>query len=62
MKIRTLKIAGFVLACHAWPAVAHAQLTAPSEQAQIEFGPVSLYPSLQMVDAGRDENALLHSQ
>ena len=39
-----------------WPASAHAQLTAPRESVQIEFGPVSLYPSLQIVDAGKDQN------
>lgn len=33
-----------------------AQITAPREAAQIEFGPLSLYPSLQVVDAGLDEN------
>lgn len=56
MKIGTVKIAGLVIACLACPAMTSAQLTAPREQAQIEFGPVSLYPSLQIVDAGRDEN------
>lgn len=39
-----------------WPSTARAQLTAPRESAQIEFGPVSLYPSLQIVDAGKDQN------
>ena len=42
--------------CLLWPAAAHAQLTAPRERAQIEYGPVSLYPSLQVVDAGKDSN------
>ena len=37
-------------------APAAAQITAPREAAQIEFGPLSLYPSLQIVDAGIDEN------
>lgn len=37
-------------------APAAAQITAPREAAQIEFGPLSLYPSLQIVDAGYDEN------
>jgi hypothetical protein len=32
------------------------QITAPREAAQIELGPLSLYPSLQVVDAGVDEN------
>jgi hypothetical protein len=35
---------------------AAAQITAPREQAQIEFGPVALYPTLQILDAGVDEN------
>src|SRR5918992_329377 len=38
------------------PAPAMAQITAPREAAQIAFGPVSLYPTLQVVDAGLDEN------
>ena len=37
-------------------APASAQITAPTEPAQIAFGPLSLYPSLQVVDAGVDEN------
>lgn len=37
-------------------APASAQITAPREAAQIELGPLSLYPSLQIVDAGYDEN------
>ena len=37
-------------------APASAQISAPREAAQIEFGPVSLYPSLQIVDAGVDDN------
>jgi hypothetical protein len=36
------------------PAVA--QITAPREAAHIEFGAVSLYPTLQILDAGYDEN------
>jgi hypothetical protein len=35
---------------------ASAQISAPPEAAQIQFGPLSLYPSLQIVDAGLDEN------
>jgi hypothetical protein len=38
------------------PATVHAQLEAPREAAQIQLGPVSLYPSLQIVEAGRDRN------
>ena len=34
----------------------HAQIIAPREAAQIEFGPLSIYPSLQLVDAGTDQN------
>lgn len=37
-------------------APAAGQITAPREAAQIELGPLSLYPSLQIVDAGIDEN------
>lgn len=37
-------------------APASAQISAPDEPAQIAFGPLSLYPSLQVVDAGVDEN------
>ncbi|HKY23463.1 MAG TPA: outer membrane beta-barrel protein, partial [Vicinamibacterales bacterium] len=33
-----------------------AQIQAPREAAQIEFGPLSIYPSLRIVDAGIDEN------
>ncbi len=32
------------------------QIAAPREAAQIEWGPLSLYPSLQIVDAGVDDN------
>ena len=35
---------------------AHAQITAPREAAQIEFGPMSIYPTVRFVDVGRDEN------
>ena len=38
------------------PAVATAQIIAPRESAQIEFGPMSLYPSIQIRDAGIDRN------
>ena len=40
----------------ALPTVVEAQIVAPREAAQIEFGPLSLYPSLRIVDAGIDEN------
>lgn len=38
----------------AWPAAA--QITAPREPAPLAFGPLSLHPTLQIVDAGIDEN------
>ena len=59
MKIGRSKIIGLALASHAmffWPATLHAQIVAPPESAQLEFGPFSLYPSLQIVDAGKDQN------
>jgi hypothetical protein len=57
LKIARLEIPGLVLACTVLsPGAAFAQLTAPGERAQIELGPVSIYPSLQVVDAGRDDN------
>lgn len=37
-------------------APAGAQISAPREVAQIEFGTLSLYPSLQILDAGIDDN------
>lgn len=45
-------VAGALLAA----APASGQITAPREAAQIQLGPLSLYPSLQVVDAGVDEN------
>jgi hypothetical protein len=40
-----------------WPAAAaHAQIAAPRESAQLEFGTLSLYPSVQVADAGIDQN------
>lgn len=44
------------------PSTAYAQLTAPGEAAQIRLGPVSLYPTLQIVDAGRDRNVFNDGQ
>ena len=38
------------------PSPAEAQIIAPREAAQIEFGSVSIYPSLRLVDVGLDEN------
>ena len=37
-------------------APASAQISAPREAAQLVFGPLSIYPSLQILDAGVDEN------
>lgn len=37
-------------------APAGAQITAPREAAHAEFGPVALYPTLQLLDVGIDEN------
>ena len=54
-----LKTKGFwvVLWCALLTAVpSSAQVSAPREAAQIEFGPLALYPSLQVVDAGIDDN------
>ena len=61
MSISRLRIVPWVLACHTcavwlWPAAAHAQITAPREAARIEFGALSVYPTLQLVDAGKDRN------
>lgn len=39
-----------------WPGSAYAQLTAPTEGAPIEFGPISIYPTLALVDIGTDSN------
>ena len=41
---------------------AHAQINAPREAAQIEYGPFSLYPSLVIADAGRDSNVFNDGQ
>jgi hypothetical protein len=38
------------------PAHADAQLSAPREAAHIEFGTLALYPTVQLVDAGIDDN------
>ena len=47
----------FVIAAMLLPASpAMGQITAPREAAQIELGLLSIYPSLQIVDAGVDEN------
>jgi hypothetical protein len=40
---------------------AYAQLTAPREAAQLQFGPLSIYPSLRVVDVGIDDNVFNNS-
>ena len=64
LRIGRVTPVGLALACHAllWPAAARAQIIAPREAAQIEFGPVSIYPSLVVADAGRDSNVFDDSQ
>jgi hypothetical protein len=54
LKTKTLLVAIGSLCAGVPPA--SAQITAPREAAHAEFGPVSLYPSLQLVDVGIDEN------
>ncbi len=39
-----------------WPAQAQAQIEAPREAAQIQFGSLSIYPSVRLVDMGIDQN------
>jgi Putative beta-barrel porin 2 len=59
MKTTTQRGIGMAAAClmvWCWPAAARAQLTAPGEAAQIQFGPFSLYPTLVLADAGKDSN------
>jgi hypothetical protein len=58
MKIVRPRIIAFALVCLAGGQVpsAQAQLTAPREAAQLQFGPLSLYPSLRIVDVGIDDN------
>lgn len=54
LKLKGLWLAVAVIVLTATPAIG--QITAPREAAQIELGPLSVYPSLQIVDAGVDEN------
>ncbi len=58
MKIVRPRIVGFAIVCLAFWQVpsAQAQLTAPREAAQLQFGPLSIYPSLRVVDVGIDDN------
>jgi hypothetical protein len=52
MKLRTF--GAFAALLMAVPA--DAQVTAPREAAQLELGPLSMYPSLRLIDLGVDEN------
>jgi hypothetical protein len=52
------KTLGVLLVCVAVlsRSTAEAQIVAPREAAQIEWGPLSVYPSIRLVDVGKDEN------
>jgi hypothetical protein len=54
LKTNSLRVVFAMVLLHAVPAAG--QITAPREAAQIELGPLSIYPSLQILDAGIDEN------
>src|SRR5688572_15346864 len=56
MMLKTKNLYAGIAMALAMVAPAAAQITAPREAAQIAFGPISLYPTLQVVDAGVDEN------
>jgi hypothetical protein len=59
VSISRLQIVCVLLACHVcivWPTAVHAQINAPREAAQIQIGPLSVYPTLQILDAGKDRN------
>jgi hypothetical protein len=56
MMLKTSGLFLFVAGALSTAAPASAQITAPREAAQIAFGPFALYPSLQIVDAGIDDN------
>lgn len=56
MMLKTKSLSTILVTVFLAAVPASAQITAPREAAQIEFGPLSLYPSLQIVDAGLDEN------
>ena len=56
MMLKTKNL-GLVLAARScWRRPAEAQISAPREAAQIEFGTLALYPTLQILDAGIDDN------
>jgi hypothetical protein len=55
----TRKTTGFFLSgvlAMSWVCSAEAQISAPREAAQIELGPMSVYPTIRLVDVGVDEN------
>ena len=61
MNTRSLTSVGLIAICMVtlWQAPsAHAQIIAPREAAQIEFGPTSIYPSVRIVDAGHGPERL----
>ncbi len=59
MAARAAAAALMISAC---PGVARAQLSAPREQAQIAYGPLSVYPRFQILDAGSDSNVFNDGQ
>ena len=59
--LRAIALVGFLHLAFQ-PIQAHAQITAPREAAQIQLGPASLYPTLQLVDAGKDRNVFNDGQ
>ncbi len=59
MNICRFRSLGWGLACCAFtlsPSPVNAQLTPPREASQIELGPLSLYPTVKIIDAGVDSN------
>lgn len=56
MILKTQKLGLILGAMLLTDAPAAAQIAAPREAAPAEFGPVSLYPTLQLLDVGVDEN------
>jgi putative beta-barrel porin BBP2 len=56
MRIAHAPLGCLTLLVALWPSAVHAQLTAPREAAQILMGPLSVYPTLRIVDAGKDRN------
>jgi hypothetical protein len=64
MKMRRLTDVAVLLALTALlvPGPTEAQITAPREAAQIELGPLSVYPSVRLIDVGIDENVFNESE